>query len=118
MRPADVRFRPIADVVTDSKFRSMENGRLDKTGRWIWGAICLAVIVLALVQGGLKLASFIVVAIVAYATLFATVATLILTIKRLVKRYPDQAALPAWQRFAGYFRKALIEGPVFLLAFW
>ena len=88
--------------------------RLDTFGRWIWAAICFALCVVALVQGGLGLLSLVLGAILAYAFLFAICAT----VATIVRRIGAGAAPPVWVRFATNFRKALVDGPLFLLAFW
>jgi hypothetical protein len=78
----------------------------------------VALIIVALVQGGLRLVSFVVVAILAYAVVFAAVATFASGIRRLVNRTAEQTAAPAWEQFASHFWKSLVEGPVFILSFW
>jgi len=96
----------------------MEDGRLDTLGRWIWATVCLALFVLAFIQGGLFLVGVVAAAIFAYAILFATIATLARGLRQMVSPTAGQPACSLRARFTSNFRRALVDGPLFLLAFW
>lgn len=95
----------------------MASGGLDTFGRWLWGAVCLGLGIVAFWSGGFLLVCFVAIALLIYAVLFATVATALRS-KGSSTEGDGNNASPMFTRFAANFRKALVDGPIFVLGYW
>ncbi|GAA4751704.1 hypothetical protein GCM10023264_18050 [Sphingomonas daechungensis] len=94
----------------------MAGGGLDTLGRWHWGAVCLGVGFVAFWSGGFLLVCLVAIALLTYAALFATVATA-LGSRRSSTAADGDIASPLLTRFGTNFRKALVDGPIFVLSY-
>jgi hypothetical protein len=93
----------------------MRKGQLDSFGRYTWLATCLALAVAALFQGGWLLVGLLAIAVLFYAVLFAVIGT---TAAALGGHGGSGTGTPLPQRFGSNFRRALLDGPLFILAYW
>ena len=110
-------FHPLLTLGSSVKNADMASGGLDTLRRWLWGAVCLALGIAAFWIGGLLLACFVAIALLIYAALFAVVATALRS-KRSSTESDSNIASPMFTRFATNFRKALVDGPIFVLSYW
>jgi hypothetical protein len=93
----------------------MERDPWHKTGRWIWGIACLIIAGIAFVWGGLPLVALLAAALIAYAILFAAGRAAIFALKG---RNRADDAVSFLRRFAADIRRAIFDGPFFILMYW
>ena len=109
------RFPPIADISAAASLPLMQNEQLDSFGRYIWLTICLALAVAALFRGGWLLFGLLAIAVIICAVLFAVLGTTAATLRG---RGGSGTGTSLPQRFGSNFRRALLDGPLFILAYW